>query len=1044
MTPKESAPWTNPRIYEINRRPMTASGTRYPDRELAMIGTETERSFSLNGAWDFYWIPSMSSSPEQYPHPGISKEAWEGIEVPGTWQTQGFGKPHYRNVGLPPGIDEKNPPGIDPEMNSRGLYRNIFDLPDGWNRKRVFLHLGAVQSACHVWLNGKEVGYSQDSRLPAEFELTDLIEKGENRLDLVVYRFSDGSYLEDQDMWYLNGVFRDAFLYTTPRTRIEDFFYRSDFDQDFQDASFLAEVTLSSDEEELAHTIRLELLDPEGNQVFVRQESGKSTIYFEENVTAPLKWSAETPTLYTVLLSLLDEDENPLEVIPTRFGFRKIEIKDRVIFLNGKPIIIKGVNRHDFDPQTGYAVTRAALEEQVKVLKRFNINAVRTAHYPNDPYFYDLCDQYGLYVMDEANLESHAFVRNLPGKKPEWREAMISRGQRMVLRDRNHASIIFWSLGNEAGQGENFRYMRESMLALDSTRPIHYEGDHRSPDSDVISMMYPSPAFLEELAQGKKPLRFSKAGEVLGKWIWPRHYARKPILICEYAHAMGNSISRLDKFMEIFEKYPHCAGGYIWDMVDQGLTKELDDGQKIWSYGGDWGDEPNDAYFCINGLFQPNLQPNPHAFEVQKVYQPISVYPGEMSSGELIIRNKNSFIPLQYLQTKWTLTMNGAVVESGVLPQLDLAAGEQCQVHIPADIPATVLDGEEYHILIEFTLAEDSSWAEEGYRIAWEQIPLLIPKEEKSEQIESKNQELDTTPLLIHPGENILEILTPYVRLGIDTQKGFITSLVVDGINVLRSPLMPNFLRTLDNDLIAELLVPAVGRLFSLERKWERAADDLRLTDFRVDRMNHASVLVSATYSLPQAKSPVVCEYLINQFGSVEILYRMRPQQEMLRFGLQTAIDPALEQVAWFGKGPHETMPDRKESGIIGIHHSSASEIHYAYIHPQENGNRSDVRWVDLCDLEGRGIRICSVRGQLFNFSLWPYSQDELRQARHMHDLPNRDTRTLNIDLAQRGVGDLFSAIYGWDPDTRLRKGKEYQLRFRIEPILINQDRSME
>jgi beta-galactosidase len=577
--------------------------------------------------------------------------------------------------------------------------------------------------------------------------------------------------------------------------------------------------------------------------------------------------------------------------------------------------------------------------------------------------------------------------------------------------------------------------MRQAMLELDQTRPIHYEGDHKSPDSDVVSTMYPSPAFLEKLAQGKKPLRFAKAGETLGRWIWPKDYGAKPILICEFAHAMGNSISRLERFQEIFEKYPHCAGGFIWDMIDQSLIREGKKGSVEWTYGGDWGDEPNDSYFCINGLFQPDLIPNPHAYEVHKVYQPIAVTPGDLLAGEVILHNKNWFTNLDNLGIRWILTKNGEIQELDYLEPPDLSPGGEEPLKIPVTLPELARIGEEYHLLVEFLLREDCAWAKRGFRVAWEQfslpLPIMIGKDKS--QIQSRGSA--TTPMLIHPREDMLEILTPEVKFGFDTHTGFLKSVQVDDIPGLIAPLAPNFTRRLDNDLISELLVPKIGRLLSLERKWNDAKENLKLIDFNVERLNYLWVQITSTYAIKQASNPLRITYLIDQDGGLEVHYTFKPRYEALRIGLQTEISGDLSRVSWFGRGPHETMPDRKGSGIVGIHHSSSDEIQFPYIHPQENGNRSDVRWVEFFNQTGKGFRVEGIDGGLINFSLWPYTQEDLRNTSHNHELPKRDFYTLNIDLAQRGVGDLQSAIYGWDPDTRLRRGKEYHLRFRITPL---------
>ncbi len=1031
--------WEDPRIFGVNRRPMTATAVRYQDRVEALSDKASSQYLSLNGSWKFDWLSSVPEQLDEFFRQDFDDKGWGDIDVPGVWQLQDYGNPHYRNIGLPPGIDEKHPPRIDPQQNCLGRYRKNFTLSDDWEGRAIFLHFGAVQAALQVWVNGKEVGYSQDSRLPAEFDITDFLISGENLVSALVFRFSDGSYLEDQDMWYLNGIFRDVYLYSTPPTRIEDFYLRCEFDDQYDNARFLADISLVTNESlDQGLSLSVEMIDPLGNSVFSRQEDNivwqgsKGKLHIDEPVKSPAQWSAEDPKLYNVLLSLVDEGGSTIEVIPIKFGFRVVEIIDRQILLNGKLILIKGVNRHEFDPRKGYAVTRESMEEQVRLLKEFNINAVRTAHYPNHPYFYELCDRYGLYVMDEANLESHKFVKHLPRGKAQWRDAVISRGTRMVLRDRNHPSIIIWSLGNEAGGGENFKHMRQAMLELDQTRPIHYEGEHTSPNSDVISLMYPSPAFLEKLSEGRKPLRFFKAGEILGKWVWPQYYANKPILICEYAHAMGNSISSLHKFMEIFEKYPHCAGGYIWDMIDQSLLQEMKNGTKIWTYGGDWGDEPNDGYFCLNGLFQPDLKPNPQAYEVQKVYQSLSVIPGDLDQGEMILFNKNSFVSLGSLDLNWTLTRDGHQDQSGMLTVPDVPAGGEEKIFVPYRISDQIKETAECHLLLEFSLREETLWAKAGHRIGWEQIS--IPSSRPKGKILS-DYGLETTPLIIHPKDNLLEILIPGTKLTFDTDTGFLQSLEVEGQPILMDGLIPNFQRALDNDFILEKEFYKLGRFLSLNRKWENARDEMKLKDFQVKRVNSGCVLITAQYWIPQGQSPLMLTTRVDLKGGIDFYYQLRPRIEMLRFGLQTTLANSLSELEWFGRGPHETMPDRKQSGIIGIHQRKSDQICFPYIHPQENGNRSDVRWVRFQDGPGRGILVEHLDNRLLNFSVWPYSQEDLLQAGHIHELPKGENFTLNIDLVQSGVGDLFSMIYGRDPEFRLKKGKNYQLGFRITPL---------
>lgn len=1038
MIDKTTPVWLDPEVFEINRRPMRASGVRYQDRESALSRGDSSRYISLNGSWEFQYSPGLKIDPGMFfrDHPG--DPAWDDIYVPGLWQLQGYGNPHYRNIGLPPGIDEKNPPGIDPELNSIGYYRKLFHIPKDWHGQRVFIHLGGVKAACQVWINGQELGYSQDSMLPAEFEISEYLVPGENILGVMVFRFCDGSYLEDQDMWYLNGIFRDVYLYSSPDIRVEDHFLRCSLSEDYTDAELIVDLKIESTARERSRVrVVLDLIDPDGNPVLeisqpVQVEPGSSApVKFIEAVRSPKLWSAEQPVLYTVLISLQDQSGKVLEVVPVQFGFRVVEIIDRQILLNGQAIHIKGVNRHDFDSRTGYAVSGESLEEQVRLLKRFNINAVRTSHYPNDSSFYELCDRFGIYVMDEANLESHAYVRHLPGGKPSWRKAVVSRAERMVIRDRNHPSILFWSLGNEAGAGINFRHMREAVLALDNTRPIHYEGEHKSPNSDVISLMYPSPEFLGKLARGAQPLRFAKAGEIIGKWVWPKYYANKPILICEYAHAMGNSVSDLHKFWDIIESNPHCAGGYIWDMIDQALLQNRDDGSLVYTYGGDWGDEPNDVHFCINGLFQPDLKPNPQAFEVRKVYQSISVSAGDLRRGELFIHNKYSFLDLDQFTLNWVLNRNGQEVQGGESKKLAGAPGEKSRITIALKLPEIKDSGDEFDLLVEFRLAKDSNWAEKGFLIAWDQIPVSnIPA---TSPIDRKPRVL-TTPLLIHPSQDHLSVLHPLFDLGFNTTSGYMVSMSAGDQPLLVGPLVPNFLRKLDNDQIVELWFPRLGRWLSLQRKWELAQESLKLINFSVDRIDSGGIEIRSIHRIKYGSGPLKIITTIHPEGNVEIWYSFKPRIELLRFGLQVLLSGQLTETSWFGRGPHETMPDRKQSGLVGIHSCLSQEIKHDYIHPQENGNRSDVRWVNFRSPGGQGLNVQALDGNNLNFSLWPYTHRDLLGAAHLQDLPTRDNYTLNLDQGQRGVGDLFTVIHGRAPDNRLQKGRHYRFGFRLSP----------
>jgi beta-galactosidase len=543
--------------------------------------------------------------------------------------------------------------------------------------------------------------------------------------------------------------------------------------------------------------------------------------------------------------------------------------------------------------------------------------------------------------------------------------------------------------------------------------------------------MYPSPDHLERLVRSKGPLRFIKAGDYIGKWVWPRKYSQKPVLVCEYAHAMGNSVSHLHKFMKVFESYPNLAGGYIWDMIDQGLLQSTKDGNEVYTYGGDWDDHPNDGYFCINGLFQPDLKPNPAALEVRKVYQPITVEPGDLSQGEILVKNKYSFQNLNHIYLLWALSENGIDKHSGKLPLPEISPGEVKQVFLPVTYLKDLNPDAEYHITISLHLNEETAWAPEDFKIAWDQFLYSVGTTE-----EKKKTRNLTTPLLIHPREDQLTILHPLLKVSFDTKTGFLKRISTGETPLIIGPLKPNFLRMLDNDQILEFWFPRLGRIFSLHRKWDKAETDMRLVDFSTERLSSGGVEVASIYKNSKGSSPLSIRTIINPRGSIDIQYSFVPRVEMLRFGLQAELSGDLVETSWFGRGPQETMPDRKQGGKIGIYQSSSHQIKYDYIHPQENGNRSDIRWVSFQDKTGTGLMVQSLDKQYFNFSLWPYTQQDLLRADHIQDLPERDLFTLNLDLTQRGTGDLSALFYGRDPETRLKRSEPYQFSFRLLPLV--------
>jgi len=993
---------------------------------------------NLNGMWKFHWVSRPADRPMDFYRPEFPVDHWDEIPVPSVWQLHGYDVPIYTNIRYPKSIGTWRLPRISRKHNPVGSYRRTFIVPPEWRDREIFIHFGAVKSAFYLWINGREIGYSQGSMTPAEFNITAFVREGENTVAVEVYRWSDGSYLEDQDMWRLSGIYRGVFLRALSKVHVRDFYVHCELDREYKDARIMirAKVRNCGETDAATHRLEVSLLDVHGGHVggpvimtgkAAPVGKGESIVEMEAPVSCPAKWSAETPVLYTVILELRSPDGGIVESLRCRFGFRAVEIRGGRFLVNGRPVILRGVNRHEFDPFTGWAVARETMAADVRLMKQNNINAVRTSHYPNDPCFYDLCDEYGLYVMDECDLETHGLRLRIPRSKSLWTGACVDRMVRMVERDKNHPSIIIWSLGNEAGYGDNFRKMKEAALAIDTTRPIHYEGDHVLDISDIFSTMYSSPQQLEETGLGKKT-RVGVAERTMldpGTMVTPSQYAGKPRLLCEFAHCMGNSLGNFQKYMDVFEKYPCMMGGFIWDFADQCLAKKNDKGDMFWAYGGDFGDSPNDGAFCADGIVMPDRGAKPALHEVKKVYQRIAVRAIAADTGRVEIRNRHDFISLEGFDLEWELTVDGTVAERGKCPLPAVPAGENREMIIPF-VKTGPEPGTWHHIMLRFVLNHDEPWAQTGHVAAWEQFPLY------ETVLEKHHDDHDAMPPVTfrkERGDHIVEGGDFTVRIGGRT--GALESFVYRGAEILVSPLRPNFWRApTDNDI-------GVGNYVSFLYRpgpWKRAAGRMRVKKIHVEQKLPGVINISIRSRVPRGKSHFDTVYSIYGSGDIVVRNSFTPAMDMIRFGMQMAVPRRYDTMTWLGRGPHETQWDRKTGAAVGRYSGKVKDLIHDYIRPQENGNRDDVRWMALTDDEGKGFLVSDAGGTLLNVSAWPYSMEDLEDARHPHELPDRDFITVNIDYRQRGVGGDVPAIANVHEEFKLKKGLPCSYAFRLSP----------
>ena len=982
----ENPEWENPEVFQKNREAPTASFYKYGNTTKALNNDSWENSSlykSLNGSWKFYYADSVKARPADFYKKNFDLSSWGNIEVPSNWELKGYGVPVYTNVKY---IFPANPPFIPHIINNNGSYVKNFEIPEDWDGKDIYLHFEGVSGAMYVWLNGKIVGYNEGSKTPAEFKVTDFVKKGKNSLAVQVLRWSDASYMEDQDFWRLTGIERDVYLYASNKITLRDFRVISDLENNYKDGVFKTTLKVDNNTNTvLEKEVVIKLFD--GNMELFSEtkkvvlSKGRNSIDFSKKIPNVKTWNAEYPNLYTLLISVNGEST------AIKVGFRNITIKNSQFLVNGKPILIKGANLHDHSDTEGHVISKALTIKDLEIMKQNNLNAIRCSHYPKSPFFYRLCNQYGFYVIDEANIETHGLGTTNQGldndkerqaKHPayltQWKAMHLDRTVRMFERDKNYPCIVTWSLGNEAGNGANFFATYAWLKENDSTRPTQYEGATGYKNSDIQAPMYWS---IERM------IEYTKKEET------------RPLIQCEYAHAMGNSVGNLQDYWNAIEKYDIMQGGFIWDWVDQGLLTKNEKGQEFWAYGGDLGggDLQNDENFCINGIVNPDRTAHPALNEVKKVYQYIKFK--QIKNNEIEVKNIYDFTNLNQFDFSWELLENGIKKAEGAIRQLNVASYQSKKVSIV--IPELKDKTAEYHLNVYAKTKMATDLVPEGHIVAYEQFQLqeshvssLLTKPEKKLKLE----ELENSILVI--GEDF--------KIIFNKGNGEVSSIDYGFGNVLLQGIKPNFWRaTTDNDFGFKM-IEKLG-------VWKEASNNQELISISKQALG-TSGLVRVLFSIPSVEGKLEMNYRVSGSGEISIETKLKNIKKELpilpRFGNNLIISNEFNEVKWFGRGPHENYQDRNSSATVREYESSVSDLYFPYIRPQENGYRTDTRWVSFVNKEGKGIKITGV-GTIGFSAHHQYNKDfdagKTKQQRHTTDIVKRDFVSINIDDKQMGVG---------------------------------------
>ncbi|RCG21515.1 DUF4981 domain-containing protein [Streptomyces diacarni] len=1012
----------DPTTFEINREPARAVLVPCRDTKSALRGGREHSPYhrSLNGDWRFRWSENPDKRPEGFHRTDYDDGDWDTLPVPANWELHGYREPIYLNVRYPwIGYEEPEPPAVPQEFNPVGSYRRTFTVPRDWDGRRTLLSFQGVKSAFFVWVNGRQVGYSEDSYTPAEFDISEHLRRGENTLAVEVYRWSDGSWLEDQDMIDLSGIFRDVYLYSVPRVHLHDVEVRTALD----DALTSAELTVRTRVRDTTggtvgtYTVTGVLYDADGRRVETGRLSGTvrppaggvGDVDLTGTVRRPALWSAESPALYTLVLTVEGPSGGRSEIQRVRFGFRKLTFGPGKLEINGKPLVFAGTNRHESDPDHGQAVPEKTMLRDIELMKRHNINAVRTSHYPNATRWLELCDEHGLYVVDEANLESHGVRDTVPGSLPEWTEACVDRARSMVERDKNHACVVMWSLGNEAGGGDNFAKMADWIHERDASRPVHYEG--MSSVADVESRMYAPPSEVEKYGESGNP---------------------KPFLLCEYAHSMGNSTGNLKEYWDLFEKYPNLHGGFIWDWVDQAIRKPVpgDASRTYLSYGGDWvKDYPTDGNFCCNGVIRSDREAEPELAEVKHVYQRIAFHGKKAAEGEVEVANKQLFLGLDAYELRWEVTRDGERQQHGTAKPPAAGPGETGTVRLPLTRPGKPVPGAEYWLNLSLVLRHGTSWAKAGHEVATGQLQLEdwqtpAPREPGEEEL---------PPVEYAESGNEVTVTGRDFTLTLDKAGGTLTDFRHKGAVVLSAGPVPNFWRgPTDND---------IGRGFhKTAATWKEAGAKRTTDEVKVARKNRSVVTIEVRSTLPTspATSAFTTVFTVRGDGEVRVAHTLEPGAglpDLPMVGALLTLPKDRSAFTWYGRGPQENYWDRRTGAAVGRYRSSVEEQFTPYVRPQQCGNVTDVRWGELSGKDGTGLRVSTEPGDHLELSALRYTPADLDGPKHPHELTPRKETVLGVNHRQMGLGGNDS--WGAAPLEQylLHADRTYRYGYRLRAV---------